>query len=51
MVQPLYDGSGDVREILSVLTDVTSTVLGDQALADSEELFRSAFSGARSGSR
>jgi PAS domain S-box-containing protein len=46
VVQPLYDGSGDVREILSVLTDVTSTVLGDQALADSEELFRSAFSGA-----
>ena len=46
VVQPLYDGSGDVREILSVLTDVTATVLGDQALADSEELFRSAFSGA-----
>ena len=46
VVQPLYDGSGDVREILSVLTDVTLTVLGDQALADSEELFRSAFSGA-----
>ncbi|MEO5711717.1 MAG: EAL domain-containing protein [Nocardioidaceae bacterium] len=46
VVQPLYDGTGDVREILSVLTDVTSTVLGDQALADSEELFRSAFSGA-----
>jgi PAS domain S-box-containing protein len=46
VVQPLYDGSGDVREILVVLSDVTSTVLGDQALADSEELFRSAFSGA-----
>jgi PAS domain S-box-containing protein len=46
VVQPLYDGSGDVREILSVLTDVTTTVLGDRALADSEELFRSAFSGA-----
>jgi PAS domain S-box-containing protein len=46
VVQPLYDGTGDVREILSVLTDVTSTVLGDQALADSEELFRSAFRGA-----
>ena len=46
VVQPLYDAAGDVREVLSVLTDVTSVVLGDKALADSEELFRSAFSGA-----
>ena len=46
VVQPLYDASGDVREILSVLSDVTAGVLGDKALADSEELFRSAFSGA-----
>src|SRR4029079_8347959 len=46
VVQPLYDASGDVREILAVLSDVTAAVLGDKALADSEELFRSAFSGA-----
>ena len=46
VVQPLHDASGDVREILSVLSDVTAGVLGDKALADSEELFRSAFSGA-----
>jgi PAS domain S-box-containing protein len=46
VVQPLYDAAGEVREILSVLSDVTAGVLGDKALADSEELFRSAFSGA-----
>jgi PAS domain S-box-containing protein len=46
VVQPLHDDTGDVREILCVLSDVTSTVAGEKALADSEELFRSAFSGA-----
>ena len=46
IVQPMHDASGDVREILCVLSDVTSTVDREKALADSEELFRSAFSGA-----
>jgi PAS domain S-box-containing protein len=46
IVQPLHDVSGDVREILCVLSDVTTTVEREKALADSEELFRSAFSGA-----
>jgi PAS domain S-box-containing protein len=46
MVQPLADRRGDVREILCVLSDVTHAVQRDKALADSEELFRSAFSGA-----
>ncbi len=46
VVQPLHDESGDVREVLCVLSDVTTAVLRDKALADSEELFRSAFSGA-----
>ena len=45
-VQPVRDESGDVREILCVLTDVTATVAREKQLADSEELFRSAFSGA-----
>jgi PAS domain S-box-containing protein len=46
IVQPMHDVSGDVREILCVLSDVTATVDREKALADSEELFRSAFSGA-----
>lgn len=46
IVQPLQDTLGEVSEILCVLSDVTSTVLRERALADSEELFRSAFSGA-----
>ncbi len=35
-----------MREILCVLSDETATVVRERALADSEELFRSAFSGA-----
>lgn len=46
VVQPLHDESGTVREVLCVLSDVTTAVLREKALADSEELFRSAFSGA-----
>lgn len=46
VVQPLHDTLGEVREILCVLSDVTTAVLRERALADSEELFRSAFSGA-----
>jgi PAS domain S-box-containing protein len=46
VVQPLRDQLGDVREVLCVLSDVTAAVLREKALADSEELFRSAFSGA-----
>jgi PAS domain S-box-containing protein len=46
MLQPLREEDGEVREILCVLTDVTSVVAREKALADSEELFRSAFSGA-----
>jgi PAS domain S-box-containing protein len=46
VVQPLYDDAGEVRDILCVLSDVTTTVAREKALADSEELFRSAFSGA-----
>ena len=46
VVQPLHNTSGDVQEILCVLSDVTATVVRERALADSEELFRSAFSGA-----
>lgn len=46
VVQPLRDAAGDVREVLCVLSDVTAAVLRERALADSEELFRSAFSGA-----
>jgi len=46
VVQPLHDATGGIRELLCVLTDVTSAVLREKALADSEELFRSAFSGA-----
>jgi PAS domain S-box-containing protein len=46
MVQPLYDARGAERETLCVLSDVTSAVDHERALADSEELFRSAFSGA-----
>ena len=45
-VQPLRQESGDIREILCVLADVTAAVGRERALADSEELFRSAFSGA-----
>jgi PAS domain S-box-containing protein len=46
MVQPLYDARGAERETLCVLSDVTASVHHERALADSEELFRSAFSGA-----
>jgi PAS domain S-box-containing protein len=46
IVQPLHDVTGEVRDILCVLTDVTAAVARERALADSEELFRSAFSGA-----
>jgi PAS domain S-box-containing protein len=46
IVQPLRDETGDEREVLCVLSDVTTAVIRDKALADSEELFRSAFSGA-----
>ena len=46
VVQPLNDATGEVREVLCVLSDVTSAVLREKALADNEELFRSAFSGA-----
>ena len=46
VVQPLHDEAGDVREVLCVLSDVTTSVQRERALADSEELFRSAFSGA-----
>ncbi len=46
VVQPLHDVAGDEREVLCVLSDETAAVLRDRALADSEELFRSAFSGA-----
>ena len=46
IVQPLHDVTGEVRDILCVLTDVTGIVARERALADSEELFRSAFSGA-----
>lgn len=45
-VQPLREESGEIREILCVLTDVTTAVAREKQLADSEELFRSAFSGA-----
>jgi PAS domain S-box-containing protein len=45
-VQPLREESGEVRELLCVLSDVTAAVAREKALADSEELFRSAFSGA-----
>lgn len=46
IVQPLRDETGDVRDILCVLSDVSAAVAREKALADSEELFRSAFSGA-----
>ena len=46
IVQPLRDDLGGVRETLCVLSDVTAAVAREQALADSEELFRSAFTGA-----
>jgi PAS domain S-box-containing protein len=46
MVQPLYDARGAERETLCVLSDVTTSVQHERALADSEELFRSAFSAA-----
>ncbi len=46
VVQPLRDDHGEVRETLCVLSDVTAAVARERALADSEELFRSAFSGA-----
>jgi PAS domain S-box-containing protein len=46
VLQPLREENGDVREILCVLSDVTTAVAREKALADSEELFRSAFSGA-----
>jgi PAS domain S-box-containing protein len=46
IVQPLRGDDGEVRETLCVLSDVTTAVAREKALADSEELFRSAFSGA-----
>ena len=46
VVQPLQDASGRLREVLAVLSDVTSAVTQEKALADSEELFRRAFVGA-----
>jgi PAS domain S-box-containing protein len=46
VVQPLRDDEGEIRETLCVLSDVTAVVARERALADSEELFRSAFSGA-----
>ncbi|MGZ4437508.1 MAG: EAL domain-containing protein [Nocardioidaceae bacterium] len=46
VVQPLHDDAGRVREVLAMLTDVTTAVTQEKALADSEELFRSAFVGA-----
>jgi PAS domain S-box-containing protein len=46
IVQPLRGDDGQVRETLCVLSDVTTAVAREKALADSEELFRSAFSGA-----
>ncbi|HEX5562167.1 MAG TPA: EAL domain-containing protein [Nocardioidaceae bacterium] len=46
IVQSLTDGAGQVREVLCVLTDVTSALRREKELADSEELFRSAFHGA-----
>jgi PAS domain S-box-containing protein len=46
VVQPLRDDDGAIRETLCVLSDVTAVVARERALADSEELFRSAFSGA-----
>jgi PAS domain S-box-containing protein len=45
-VQPVLDDTGQVRQVLCVLADVTAAVAREKALADSEELFRSAFSGA-----
>ncbi len=45
-VQPLREDEGGIREVLCVLSDVTTAVAREKALADSEELFRSAFSGA-----
>ena len=45
VVQPMRGGAG-VQEVLCVLTDITAEVAQDRALADSEELFRRAFSGA-----
>ncbi len=46
IVHPLLDTAGQVREVLCVLTDVTTAVSRERELADSEELFRSAFTGA-----
>jgi PAS domain S-box-containing protein len=46
IVQPLRDATGSEREVLCVLSDVTMSVQREKALGDSEELFRSAFSGA-----
>jgi PAS domain S-box-containing protein len=46
VVQPLSDATGEVREVLCVLTDVTGAVRQEKELADNEELFRSAFQGA-----
>ncbi|NUR05512.1 MAG: PAS domain S-box protein, partial [Nocardioidaceae bacterium] len=45
-VQPVCGDDGRVQQTLCVLTDVTAAVAREKALADSEELFRSAFSGA-----
>jgi PAS domain S-box-containing protein len=39
----LTDDDGAVREVLSVCRDVTGTVAAQQALADSEAMFRHAF--------
>jgi len=46
IVHPLLGTAGEVREVLCVLTDVTTAVSRERELADSEELFRSAFTGA-----
>jgi PAS domain S-box-containing protein len=48
IVQPMRGGTG-VHETLCVLADITTEVARDRALADSEELFRRAFSGAPTG--
>lgn len=45
-IQTLRDDHGDVNEVLCVLSDVTTEVLQQEALAESRELFRRAFDGA-----
>ena len=45
-IQTLRDDRGDVQEVLCVLSDVTTAVRQEEALAESRELFRLAFDGA-----